>query len=188
MFKRQYWAHDAPDGTKPWKWFGDVGYNYNQAGENLAKNFTNTNSLMTAWLNSPEHRTNVLNTSYQDVGFAVMDGTLNGQPTTLVVALYGQPETSITGNGSTSFFGASSGQSNILTQFAVSTQSITPAVTAGLLLIALAIIVAGLAHAKRKKLPKHLRESWYKNHGLYKIAGLLSFAVIIILMCGGGKI
>ena len=84
MFDKQYWAHNAPDGTQPWKWFGDVSYNYSEAGENLAKNFTTTNSVMTAWMDSPEHKENVLKTEYQDVGFAVMDGELDGKPTSIL--------------------------------------------------------------------------------------------------------
>ena len=49
MFAKQYWDHIAPDGTQPWKWFGDAGYNYDEAGENLAKGFTATDAVVTAW-------------------------------------------------------------------------------------------------------------------------------------------
>lgn len=188
MFDKQYWAHDAPDGTKPWKWLGDAGYNYNKAGENLAKNFSTTNGVITAWLGSPEHKANVMNPDYQDVGFAVMDGDLNGEPTTLVVALYAQPEQDLL-SGIASFSGAStSNDTNLLTQFAVAIQSITPAVMVGLSLIFLAIVVAGYAHAYRNKLPKALRKSWYRHHGIYKIAGLVIFASVLILAYSGGQI
>ena len=189
MFAKQYWAHDSPEGTQPWKWFGDVKYNYNEAGENLAKNFTSTNAVMTAWLDSPEHKANILKTDYQDVGFAVVTGELDKKPTTLVVALYGMPADSAVAGVKTSFSEASStGQVNILTQFAIATQSLTPAVMSGLTIIAFAIIVAAFAHAYRRKLPKSLRQSWYRHHGLYKAAGLLSLGLVIIFMYGGGQI
>jgi hypothetical protein len=188
MFDKQYWSHNSPDGTQPWKWFGDVDYNYSEAGENLAKNFTTTNSVMTAWMDSPEHKKNVLKTEYQDVGFAVMDGELDGKPTSLVVALYGQPSEGIVAGVQTAFTVPDSGQSNILTQFAVAAQSLTPAVIGSLALIAGAMIVAAYAHAYRRKLPKKLRKSWYLHHGLYKAVGLLSFGVILVLMYGGGQI
>jgi len=188
MFDKQYWAHNAPDGTQPWKWFGDVGYNYNEAGENLAKNFTTTSSVMTAWMNSPEHKENVLKADYQDVGFAVMDGNLDGKPTSIIVALYGQPAEGLVAGVQTTFTGADAGQVNIWTQFAVAAQSMTPALMGGLALIAVAIIVAAYAHAYRSKLPKKLRQSWHRHHGLYKVAGLLSFGVVLILMYGGGQI
>ncbi len=189
MYDKQYWAHNAPDGTQPWKWFGDVGYNYDEAGENLAKNFTTTNAVMTAWLNSPEHKANVMKDGYQDVGFAVVSGELDSKPTSIVVALYGSPADSAVAGVQSTFSGAlQSGQVNILTQFAVAMQSISPALMGGLVLIALAIVVAAFAHTYRQKLPKKLRQSWYIHHGLYKVAGLLSFGIIMIFLYGGGQI
>lgn len=189
MFSGQYWSHVAPDGTKPWKWFGDVGYNYDEAGENLAKNFTSANAVMTAWLNSPEHKENIMKSSYQDVGFAVVTGELNGDPTTLVVALYGVPAEGDIAGVNTLFTEATpTNQVNILTQFAIATQSLTPAVIGGLTMMAFAVLVAALAHAYRRKLPKSLRKSWYRHHAIYKTAILLSFGLVMIFMYGGGQI
>jgi hypothetical protein len=191
MFAKQYWAHSAPDGTEPWKWFGDVGYNYNEAGENLAKDFTSTSAIMVAWLNSPEHKANVLKNDYKDVGFAVVSGEMNGQPTSLVVALYGLPAVvSAVAGAQTSFAGAVPvGRTNILTQFAVALQSITPAVIGGLALLALAIVVSFLAHAYRHKLSKKsLHKAWYRHHGLYKAVGMASLGLIVIFLYGGGQI
>lgn len=189
MFSKQYWAHNAPDGTEPWKWFADVGYNYNEAGENLAKNFTSTNSVMTAWLDSPEHKANILKNDYRDVGFAVVGGELNKKPATLVVALYGTPADSTTEVANNSFSKASqTNQFNIITQFAIATQSVTPAVMIGLFIIACAIVVAVFAHVYRRKLPKKLRTSWYRHHGIYKVICLTSLAIIVVFMYGGGQI
>ena len=91
MFKEDYWAHVAPDGTTPWVWIRDAGYNYLYAGENLARGFNDSDSVVTAWMNSPEHRANMLSPNYTDIGFAVESGTLTGTQTTLVVQEFGSP-------------------------------------------------------------------------------------------------
>jgi len=143
MLDKQYWSHDSPDGTEPWKWLGDVDYNYNKAGENLAKNFSTTRGVMTAWLNSLEHRKNVLNPDYEDVGFAVVNGSMNGEPVSLVVALYGMPAEKAVAGVSNNFIKSPVNQgSSIVTQFAVAIQSLTPAVMLGLFLIAVTIVIA----------------------------------------------
>lgn len=89
MIANNYWAHVAPDGTTPWSFIYSAGYNYSAAGENLAKNFNTSAGVVNGWMNSPTHRTNMLSGSFSNVGFAVVNGTLLGEETTLVVALYG---------------------------------------------------------------------------------------------------
>jgi hypothetical protein len=91
MFSENYWAHVSPSGVQPWYWFGKAGYAYSYAGENLAMNFDTTSGVMDGWMNSPGHRANILDKNYVDVGFAVQNGILLGQETTLVVAHYGSP-------------------------------------------------------------------------------------------------
>ncbi len=189
MYKKQYWAHNSPDGVQPWKWVGDVSYNYNEAGENLAKNFTTTNAVMTAWLNSPEHEANIIKSTYEDVGFAVVSGDLDKKPTTIVVALYGAPaDKAVAGTGSSFSESTQTNQVNILTQFAIATQSVTPAVILSLVVIGLAMIVASVAHVYRRKLPKSLRKSWYRHHGLYKATGLAVLGVVVVFLYSGGQI
>jgi len=90
MLARDYWAHFAPDGTTPWSFMSQAGYQYRHAGENLAMDFSTDDDVMTGWMNSPTHRANVLG-DYRDVGIAVVQGTLLGEQTTLVVAHYGTP-------------------------------------------------------------------------------------------------
>jgi len=189
MFEKQYWAHDAPDGTQPWKWFGDVNYNYNEAGENLAKNFTSTSAVMIAWMDSPEHKANIIKSSYSDVGFAVVSGEMDKKPISIIVALYGLPADDTIVATQSSFSDASKIESvNIFTQFAIATKSITPAVIISLLLIAIAVTVSIIAHTHRHRLPKSLRKSWRHHYGLYKVAGLLLLAVVTVFMYGGGQI
>lgn len=89
MLIRDYWAHTAPDGTEPWKFFGDAGYKYRYAGENLARDFSNASSAVEAWMASPSHKDNLLSPKYKDIGVAVMEGDLAGADTTLIVQLFG---------------------------------------------------------------------------------------------------
>jgi len=91
MFAFNYWAHVSPSGRSPWSFFADVGYKYQYAGENLARDFTDSDSVVQAWMNSPTHRENIVNPHYQEIGVAVVDGTLQGTQTTLVVQLFGTP-------------------------------------------------------------------------------------------------
>jgi len=93
MIARNYWSHNTPDGTQPWWFFTNAGYQYSNAGENLAYGFTDSNSTVNAWMNSPSHRANVLG-SYTEVGFGIASGAnYQGGENTVVVAHYATPAT-----------------------------------------------------------------------------------------------
>jgi hypothetical protein len=96
MFTKNFWAHVAPDGKTPWEFITATGYKYTVAGENLAKNFNDSQGVVDAWMASPSHRDNLLKSSYRDVGFAVANGVLNGEETTLVVQMFGSTESLVT--------------------------------------------------------------------------------------------
>lgn len=92
MFNNNYWAHTSPQGKLPWDFFKEENYVYTVAGENLAKDFYDNDSVMKAWMKSPTHRDNIVNTKYKEIGIGVINGTLNGVKTTLVVQHFGTPE------------------------------------------------------------------------------------------------
>jgi len=91
MFAKNYWAHFAPDGKTPWDFILNSGYQYEYAGENLAKNFLFSDDVVSAWMNSQIHRDNILKREYSEVGYAVVNGMFNGEQTTLVVQMFGKP-------------------------------------------------------------------------------------------------
>jgi hypothetical protein len=91
MFAFNYWAHVSPSGRDPWAFFKEVGYDYVYAGENLARDFANSEAVVKAWMNSPTHRDNILSENYAEIGLAVVNGTLRGVETTLVVQVFGMP-------------------------------------------------------------------------------------------------
>lgn len=97
MLQKGYWAHFAPDGTSPWKFFTQFGYKYQYAGENLARDFSDVSSAMSAWMNSPTHKENILNPHYKEIGIGVVEGNLDGANTTIIVQFFG---TSLSGSPS----------------------------------------------------------------------------------------
>ena len=91
MFAENYWSHYSPDGKTPWDFILGADYQYEYAGENLAKNFLFSNGVVDAWMNSATHRENILKKEYTEVGYAIVNGTLNGEQTTIVVQELGKP-------------------------------------------------------------------------------------------------
>lgn len=91
MLARQYFAHNTPTGETPWTFIKAVGYNYITAGENLAIDFTEAESIQTAWMNSPGHRANIMNGAFQEIGIGIAQGMYNGHQTTVVVQMFGAP-------------------------------------------------------------------------------------------------
>jgi len=91
MFVNNYWAHSSPEGSSPWDFIKSTDYQYSVAGENLAKDFYDTPSMVKAWMHSPTHRDNIVHLKYKETGIAVVNGVLGGIKTTLVVQHFGTP-------------------------------------------------------------------------------------------------
>ncbi len=95
MFEENYWAHYSPSGKDPWGFFARAGYKFSFAGENLARNFYNSEDVVAAWMASPTHRENIVNKNYKEIGVGVVNGVLDGVETTLVVQEFGTPVESV---------------------------------------------------------------------------------------------
>ncbi len=92
MFAKQYFEHVSPTGVGPGDIAKAVGYAYVIVGENLALgDFGSDEKLVTAWMNSPGHRANILNRFYQEIGVAVGKGMYDGRETWLAVQSFGMP-------------------------------------------------------------------------------------------------
>lgn len=91
MVARDYWSHTTPDGQQPWTFITSAGYTYTAAGENLAYGFSSSDAVITGWMNSAEHRANILSTGYKDVGFGIASSSnfVGTGPEIVVVAMYG---------------------------------------------------------------------------------------------------
>lgn len=95
MFANNYFGHYSPTGTSPWVFFKNAHYSYTAAGENLATDYIDGADIVPAWLSSKTHRDNLLNPNYRDIGIAVLDGTINGSPTTVVVQFFGSQQSTV---------------------------------------------------------------------------------------------
>lgn len=78
------YSHDG------WKDVVQLKYDYQSAGENLARGYSSTEAMVSAWVNSPEHYKNIINKEYKETGVAVV----NCGDTTYTVQHFGaQPDT-----------------------------------------------------------------------------------------------
>jgi len=94
MITKNYFEHYA-FGTSPWMIIKKNGYNYQQAGENLAMDFNNAEGIVNAWMRSETHRNNLLNPDFEDIGVGVVKGEFikeNGQSnnTIMVTQMFGK--------------------------------------------------------------------------------------------------
>lgn len=180
MFARNYWAHVSPVGTQPWYFITSAGYSYRYAGENLARDFSDPQSVVRAWMDSPSHRENILNPKYQDIGLAIIDGKLEGRETTLVVQMFGtklsaQP---VLGNSSSTEISVKAAESSNLSVKAFSTTpfDVSRVVSIILLAVFVLVLVIDLIHLKRHKIVRWTSSSL--AHLMFMIFLLLTALII----------
>jgi uncharacterized protein YkwD len=87
MRDRDYFAHEAPDGTGPHERILRAGYRRPRlTGENLAKGEREAgaaSAIVDGWMHSPGHRENILRPRFEEIGIAVVeDGDLHIYVTT----------------------------------------------------------------------------------------------------------
>ena len=187
MATRGYWSHVTPDGKQPWSFIETSGYQYKAAGENLAYGFGSSDQVMTAWMRSPEHRANLLNANYQDVGFA-MANVANYQgsgPATIVVAMYGEPIGAIDIVPATqSVLGT---QANTVTRLSlISTVSWAPIALGVICGAALMLFFVRHARAWHKVLVRS--ENFVMRHPYLDVALMSAVVVALILSNAAGTI
>jgi len=92
LLNEQYFSHNSPEGKKFSQWIKDVEYNYNIVGENLAMGFVSEQAIIDAWMASPEHRKNILQEKYQEIGLVIIEGEFQGKQTKMVVQIFGKSD------------------------------------------------------------------------------------------------
>lgn len=92
MAKYHYFAHVSPRGVEPWDFMKVAGYHYCFAGENLADGFTQSQAVMDAWMNSPEHKKNILQPEFDQVAIVVKKVVINNEETYIVVQEFGSSQ------------------------------------------------------------------------------------------------
>ena len=78
MVNNNYFSHTSPTYGSPFDMMKSFKISYNTAGENIAGNSSNS-SAVTAWMNSPGHRANILNSSFNQTGIGVVTGSKYGK-------------------------------------------------------------------------------------------------------------
>ncbi|GGG63818.1 CAP domain-containing protein [Paenibacillus radicis (ex Gao et al. 2016)] len=68
MDVNHYFSHTSPTYGSPFDMMKQFGVTYSYAGENIAAGQRTPQEVMTAWMNSPGHRANILNANYKKIG------------------------------------------------------------------------------------------------------------------------
>jgi uncharacterized protein YkwD len=95
-----YFEHNSANGTVFWKriqnWYGSTDYRYWSVGENLLWSSPDVDALgaLHMWMNSPEHRANILNPNWRQIGissvhFDAAPGTYHGLAVTIITTDFG---------------------------------------------------------------------------------------------------
>ena len=74
MRDNNYFDHNSPTYGSPFDLMKSLGITYRTAGENIAMGYTSPEAVVSAWMNSPGHRANILSTSYTNMGIGFVDG------------------------------------------------------------------------------------------------------------------
>jgi len=67
MAAKDYFSHSSADGTSWIKRIKRAGYKQ-PGGENIAQGFPTAASVLLAWMNSPDHRANILDCQFRKIG------------------------------------------------------------------------------------------------------------------------
>lgn len=74
MRDRHYFGHQSPTYGSPFDMMKSLGIRYSYAGENIAAGQATAREVMKAWMSSPGHRANILNSQYTKIGIGYVTG------------------------------------------------------------------------------------------------------------------
>lgn len=75
MLSRTYYAHQSPEGALPRARVQAAGYRPDIVAENLAAGQTSVENVMDAWLHSSDHRRNLLDPRFTQIGIGIAVGS-----------------------------------------------------------------------------------------------------------------
>jgi uncharacterized YkwD family protein/spore coat assembly protein SafA len=77
MKNKGYFDHYSPTYGSPFDMMKKFGFKFYSAGENIAMGQRTPQEVMTAWMNSPGHRANILKADFKEIGVGLAkDGSL----------------------------------------------------------------------------------------------------------------
>jgi len=68
MINKNYFAHQSPTYGSPFDMIESFGISMAAGGENIAMGQRTSQEVVTAWMNSPGHRSNILSSAYTEIG------------------------------------------------------------------------------------------------------------------------
>jgi uncharacterized YkwD family protein/spore coat assembly protein SafA len=68
MANKGYFSHQSPTYGSPFQMMESFGLKFSAAGENIAYGQRTPAEVMNAWMNSPGHRSNIMNGTYTEIG------------------------------------------------------------------------------------------------------------------------
>jgi uncharacterized protein YkwD len=71
MAKRDYFAHESPDGQGAGERVSDAGYRWSRYGENIARGQDSPYEVVDGWMHSPEHRENIMDCRLDEMGIGL---------------------------------------------------------------------------------------------------------------------
>lgn len=74
MRDNHYFDHNSPKYGSPFDMMKQFGISYSYAGENIAAGQRTPQEVVNAWMNSPGHRANILNSHYTYIGVGYVQG------------------------------------------------------------------------------------------------------------------
>lgn len=92
LLEGQYFSHTSPEGKNFIEWIKEAEYGYLYAGENLAMDFITSEGVTSAWMQSKNHKANIVSPYYTEIAIVIKSGILNERFTTIVVQLFGTPK------------------------------------------------------------------------------------------------
>jgi uncharacterized protein YkwD len=93
MLARGYYGHASPEHTMVLGRTREAGYVADSVGENIAKGQRSVDEVMKGWMESPEHRKNILNPMFTEAGYGVALGRMPQGDEVLWVQVFGRPRT-----------------------------------------------------------------------------------------------
>ncbi|MER6105854.1 CAP domain-containing protein [Streptomyces sp. NPDC001832] len=86
MASHRNMSHTGSDGSDPGDRIKHAGYDRNAYGENVARGYTTPESVMAGWMSSPDHKRNILDCSFKEIGVGL------AQPGNYWTQDFGQPD------------------------------------------------------------------------------------------------
>lgn len=90
ILENQTFAHTINE-KKFSTWIHEAGYEYLYSGENLAIDFLTAEGAINAWMRSESHQKNILNSNFQEIGVAIVEGKFEEHNSIIIVQIFGSP-------------------------------------------------------------------------------------------------